>query len=121
MQGTILVIDDDDQVRSMLKTLLEKEGYTVQGACDGKEGLKIYQEHEFDLVITDIIMPEKEGIETIRELRQYNPDVNIIAVSGGGAIEADKYLLLAKGLGVRYTFEKPFRRNDLLAAVRELL
>ena len=87
----ILIIDDDDQIRRVLRKTLERDGYDVADAPNGKEGIRLYRENPADLVITDIIMPEKEGIETIRELRRDFPEVKIIAISGGGRIGPDSY------------------------------
>jgi YesN/AraC family two-component response regulator len=116
----ILIIDDDPQILDILGQTLKREGHEVVKAPDGKEGLNLYRENPTDLVITDIIMPETEGIETIMELRRDFPDVKIIAISGGGHIQAEEYLYLAKSLGVQRTFAKPIERDDLLKAVSEL-
>ena len=121
MSKTILVIDDDDQVRTLLVKMLEFEGYAVLEAPDGKVGYKLYLENNPDLVITDLIMPEREGIETIRELRKDNPEIKIIAISGGGSVEPEQYLSMAKRLGVKRTFSKPFKREEILGAVKELI
>ena len=117
----ILVIDDDTQIRSMLRRVLEREGYVVEEACDGLEGLRIYRENPADLVITDIIMPNKEGIELIKDLLHEFPDIKIIATSGGGNMPPQLYLGLAEGLGVDQVFAKPFDIKELLAAVKALL
>jgi CheY-like chemotaxis protein len=116
----ILIIDDDSQILDMLRQTLERDGHEVVDASDGKEGLILYRKNPTDLIITDLIMPEKEGIETIMELRQDFPDVKIIAISGGGRLEPGQYLSMAKSFGVQYTFAKPVEREDLLEAVREL-
>ncbi len=122
MPKTILVIDDEDQVRNMLKKLLETAGYAVLDAANGKIGLELYRNHDsIDLVITDIIMPEKEGIETIRELKTDYPDVKIMAMSGGCTIGSDEYLFLAKKIGVSKTLAKPFRMQEMLDSVKELI
>ena len=117
----ILVIDDDDQVRQMLKQMLEREGYEVIDAADGKEGIRLYRNEPTDLIITDIIMPEKEGLETIRELKQDFPDIKIIAISGGGRLDPGNYLEIARKWGVGRTFAKPFDRTELLEAIQQLL
>jgi len=117
----ILIIDDDPQILNMLGQTLEREGHKVVDAPNGKEGLKLYRENPTDLVITDLIMPEKDGIETIMELRRDFPDVKIIAISGGGHIDAELYLSMARRLGVQRTFAKPIERAELLKSVRELL
>ena len=116
----ILIIDDDDQLRGMLREMLEHAGYEVTDASNGKEGIRLYRENPADLVITDLIMPEKEGIETIMDLRQEFPEVKIIAMSGGGRVEPDSYLHMARGLGALCTLTKPLDRNALLRTVREL-
>ena len=117
----ILIIDDDVQILDMLRQTLELKGYEVVDATNGKEGIRLYRENPADLIITDIIMPDKEGIETIIELKRDFPDVKIIAISGGGRIGPEGYLSMAKKLGARYTFSKPVKREELLAAVRELI
>lgn len=118
----ILVIDDDIQVRQLLKQILEQAGYEVAEAPDGKVGIRLYRDKPADLIITDIIMPEKEGVETIIELRRDFPDVKIIAISGGSrGIDAQNCLSYVKQLGVMRTFAKPVDRGELLVAVEELL
>ena len=117
----ILIIDDDDQIRRMLRKTLERDGYDVADAPNGKEGIRICRENPAALVITDLIMPEKDGIETIIELRKGFPEVKIIAMSGGGNIAAEDYLMMAKGLGAMRIFSKPIELEELLKAVRELL
>lgn len=118
----ILIIDDDDQVRKMLRLTLNAAGFDVIEAQDGTVALKLfYQNPLVDLVITDLIMPEKEGIETIMEIRRNFPKVPIIAISGGGRIDPSDYLSLAKKLGAQITLEKPFSRQDIIDAVNELI
>ena len=118
---SILVIDDEESIRLLLRTLLELEGYLVLEASDGIKGQQIYRNSPTDLVITDLIMPGKEGIETIRDLRREFPDIKIIAVSGGGRIGPESYLKMAKGLGALRTLRKPFDRESLLDAVEEVI
>jgi len=117
----ILVIDDDVLVLDMLYESLTREGYDVLRASNGEEGLRLYRKEPVDLIITDLFMPEKEGIETIIELRQDFPDVKIIAISGGGRIGTKDYLQMAKIFGVRRTFAKPVAREQLLDAIRVLI
>jgi len=117
----ILIIDDDNQLRGMLRQTLELAGYDVLDAPNGKEGIKLYRQDPADLVITDLIMPEKEGIETIMDLKRDFSDVKIIAISGGGRIDAEEYLHMAEKLGAQRTLTKPFELKELLEAVRELL
>lgn len=117
----ILVIDDDPHVRDILRRMLERQGYEVLAAANGREGIRLFRNQVPDLVVTDILMPEKEGLETIRELRQESPDVKIIVVSGGGDLgEPSSILYMARQFGARYSFQKPIPRDKFLAAVREL-
>ena len=117
----ILLADDDHQVRSMLKLTLERAGHEVVEAEDGNQAVRLYESNSIDLVVTDIVMPEKEGIETIMELRNMDPQVKIIAISGGGRINPDDYLNWARRFGVRHTFTKPVNREQLLEAISDLL
>jgi DNA-binding response OmpR family regulator len=118
---SILVIDDDENIRMLLRAILEREGYQVLEAPDGNKGVQEFKKHPTDLVITDLIMPGKEGIETIRDLRREFPNVKIIAVSGGGRIGPDSYLKMAKGIGALRTLSKPFDRLGLLHVVKEVM
>lgn len=113
----ILVIDDEDQVRTMVRHTLEKMGHTVCEAANGNDGLHMFECARFDLVVTDIIMPEMEGIETIMEIRRRNPEARIIAMSGGGRARNLEFLPLAKKLGADQALRKPFRRAELLEVV----
>jgi len=117
----ILIIDDESQIRLMLRKLLESKGYTVSEASNGAEGIKQYHEHPVDLILTDLIMPEKEGLETIMHLKKENPNIKIIAMSGGGKMTPGEYLPLAEKFGAIQTFEKPIRREELLNAIENLL
>ena len=117
----ILLVDDDAQVRKMLRITMERAGYEVVEAEDGSEAVRVYDPATIDLVITDIVMPEKEGIETIMELKTINPAVRIIAISGGGRINPEDYLKWAQRFGVANTFTKPVDRGELLASVNGLL
>jgi CheY-like chemotaxis protein len=117
----ILIIDDDDQFRTMLRQLIERNRHEVKEASGGKEGIKLYREDPTDLIITDLIMPGKDGIETIQELKKEFPDVKIIAVSGGGRLGPQDYLHLAKMLGAQRTLTKPINLPELLKTIEELL
>ena len=117
----ILIIDDEEQIREMLGQMLTREGYEVVAADNGKEGMKVCREQEVDLIITDIIMPEKDGIEMILELRHDFPHLKVIAISGGGRLGPDGYLEMAQKLGAHRTFFKPFNRKEILDAVQDLL
>jgi DNA-binding NtrC family response regulator len=114
----ILVVDDEAQIRTMLTQMLELEGYTVHTAENGEDGLTLVGRHAFDLVITDMIMPVKDGLKFIMELVRDYPDLKILAISGGGAIKAERYLTMAGYLGDIATLEKPFKREALLDLVR---
>ena len=113
----ILIIDDEHDIWVALRVTLEKAGHKVLEASNGQEGVKLYVQNPTDLVITDILMPEKDGVEILLELRADYPDVKIIAMSGGG----HDFLPMAKEFGALRTLRKPFRRADLLQAVKEVL
>jgi CheY-like chemotaxis protein len=117
----ILLIDDDDQLRTLLRLMLTHFGHTVTEARNGVEGLKHFALDGTDLVITDLVMPEMEGIETILELRRREPQVKIIAMSGGGRNRGADYLRPAKAMGAAKTLTKPFSNETLIAAVNEVL
>lgn len=119
--ANILVIDDDPMARDFIAEALSQKGHHAATASNGREGLDLFGTAPFDLVITDIIMPEVEGIETIMQLKKEKPDVKIIAISGGGKISAYSHLSLAQKFGVKKTLEKPFGKADLFAAVHEVL
>jgi DNA-binding NtrC family response regulator len=116
----ILVIDDDEQVRNYFRVLLEENGYQVDTAMNGIAGIKRVKESEFDAVILDLIMPEKEGIETLMELRREYPDITVITVSGGGKMSPDNYLPITKTLGAAYAFQKPVDQKELLSALEHI-
>jgi len=117
----ILVIEDDDRVRQMICNILEREGYLPVQATNGIEGLRALRHiTSFSLVITDILMPEKEGIETIREIRNDFPWIRILAISGGGILIPENYLNLAKSMGADAILCKPFGKKELLHAVESL-
>jgi len=117
----ILIIEDDRTIREVLRQILEHAGYEVMEASDGKEGISLYRERQADLIITDIIMPKKEGLETIVDLKADFPEVKIIAISGGGRLGPETYLELAGGFGANRLLNKPFGHEELLEAVQDLL
>ena len=119
--NSILIIDDEAPIRSMLRLILEREGYQIIEAPDGIEGIRHYREHPTDLIITDLIMPNKDGIGMIIELKKEFPEINIIAMSGGGLNKPDGYLKGAKQLGAKHTLSKPIDREELLRAVKDTL
>lgn len=115
--SSILIIDDDDNLRAALHRTLHKEGYTVFEASEGRRGLKTLAQSPTDLILLDMFMPDKDGLETIGELRRTHPNVRIIAMSGGGFKGTVDVLHVAKMLGARRTLAKPFSREQLLEAV----
>ena len=117
----ILLIEDDPDLRKMLCKLLERENYDVVAASNGIEALVKVQSLKPDLVITDIIMPEQDGIGTINELKKKYKDVKIIAISGGGKMLSEDYLQIAEMLGAKHSFAKPFDNSELLAKISELI
>ncbi len=118
---SILVVDDDPGIRLILRRYLEREGYSVEEAREGVEALALAEASLYDLVITDLIMPGKEGLETIKELLALHPALKIIAVSGGGVLGSNSCLNLARRFGAARTFSKPFDVDELLEAVNELI
>ncbi|MGA2692059.1 MAG: response regulator [Opitutaceae bacterium] len=116
----ILLVDDDDLFRRMLALILTKLGYEVREACNGKEAIKLFDDSAPDVVLTDLIMPEKEGLETIAEIRQSHPHVKIIAMSGGGRVSAVDHLRVAKAMGADQILAKPFS-NEAVAAALEMV
>lgn len=118
---TILIIDDEATIVAMLKKLFERAEFSVLTANDGEKGIELTIQNEIDLVITDIVMPEKEGISVILELKQIRPNCKIIAMSGGGFIDPHDYLESAQEMGAHAVFRKPFETRELLEKVRELL
>jgi len=120
--ANILVIDDEAPMRRFVALALEKQGHAVAEAADGAEALKIMAERPVDLVITDLLMPETDGIETIMELRRLYPATKIIAISGGGEYQSGTgFLRAAESLGADRTLTKPFQFQQLLPAVQALL
>jgi CheY-like chemotaxis protein len=113
----ILVVDDEDRLRRALRTVLERAGYEVREARSGQDAVRLWREEESDLVITDIHMPDKDGIETILELRALSPNLPIIAVSGSGQRKCRDLLRDAKLLGTVQTLDKPFGLNEVLDCV----
>ena len=119
--SAILVIDDQKGLRDILRKVLAEAGHDVAEAEDGVAALALFRAGAFDLVITDIIMPEKEGIEIITTMRQERPSLRILAMSGGGRAHVMDFLAIAKKAGADAILEKPFRKAELLDRVAELL
>ena len=118
----ILIIEDERQVREVLKQILERAGFEVDIANNGVDGTQHFRDNPADLVITDILMPEKNGLETIEELTKQNPKLPIIAISGGGPGERAQFALdVAELCGASRVLAKPFSRKEILAVVQDLL
>lgn len=117
----ILVIDDEELARYTMREILQSVGHEVTEASNGNEGIKLQNEQLFDLVITDIIMPEKEGVETIIELRQAYPTLKIIGVSGGGRARNLQFLKISQQFGADKVLKKPFTYDQLLESVNACL
>ncbi|MBW2108509.1 MAG: response regulator [Deltaproteobacteria bacterium] len=118
--GKVLIIDDDVQILRALRALLEREGYEVLVTIDGTTGSRLCKEEAVDVVITDILMPEKDGLELIIELRRDCPGVKIVAMSGGGGgLGQEDLLYMARGLGASDVLCKPFSVAEVLRAVRK--
>jgi CheY-like chemotaxis protein len=118
---SILIIDDEAQIRSMIRLVLEREGYIVTEAPDGAEGIRQFRQKPADLIITDLIMPNKDGIGMMIELKKEFPDAKIIAMSGGGLNRPEGYLRGAQKLGAVHTLAKPINRQELLRVVKDTL
>ncbi len=118
----ILVIDDNDDVRALVVEALESAGYEVTIAKNGAEGIDMQRKSPAALVITDILMPEKEGLETIRDLKQEFPSLRVIAMSGVGRwIRSTSHLYTAKQIGADAVLQKPFGSSVLLSVVQDVL
>lgn len=114
----VLVIDDDDMTRMACKKILAKEGYDVIEASNGADGLALYKQHKPEIVVTDILMPEVEGLETIHGILEQGEEVRIIAMSGGGSTQNMTYLKLAQHVGASCVLQKPLKPATLLEAVK---
>jgi CheY-like chemotaxis protein len=121
VMSSILVVDDDTQVLDVMSEMLHLEGHKVSVAENGRQAVDQIREANFDLVITDLIMPEKEGLETIADIRKGRTDLPIIAISGGGRVGPMDYLETARFIGADATLAKPFGRQELISTVSDLL
>ena len=128
MTGNVLVVDDDCLVRATLKLFLEKDGWTVTDARNGKQALAFVMSRAFDLIVTDLMMPEMEGIETIREIRRAGIETPILVISGGptatkssGRTLVHDFLRMSRDLGASETLRKPFTSREFLDKIHGLL
>jgi DNA-binding NtrC family response regulator len=117
----ILVIDDEPTALDLLRRILEMNGYEVTVAKNGQEGVELFEQHPCDLVITDMVMPIKDGLQTILDLRMEAPELPVIAISGGGTISKERYLAVAGYLDRVITIAKPFAIEQIVEAVEKLL
>jgi DNA-binding response OmpR family regulator len=118
----ILVVDDNADLRDLLFVILTTEGYSVSLAANGREALDLIKDETFDLLITDLVMPEKDGLSTIIHLRRRNSAIKIIAISGGDrSFDGSAYLKIAKNIGADRVMIKPFDNIGILKAVKEVL
>lgn len=117
----VLVIDDDKFVRISIRTVLQAAGYDVDVANNAFEGMALQKEKNFDAAIVDLIMPKKDGLETIQELKENEPGLPIIAISGGGTIVRKNFVSAASLFGASATLEKPFEGDELLLTLASIL
>lgn len=118
---SVLVIDDDQLYRDLARMMLEQLGWTVETAWNGQVGWQMAQLHDYDLVLCDIVMPYQDGFETIRKLHNFQPDLPVIAMSGGGLLQSRVYIEMASMLGASATLSKPFSHEDLRDVIAALL
>lgn len=114
----ILVVDDEEELRELIRHVLERAGHPVSCARNGVEASRLLAIQPFTVVVTDMLMPDQDGLELITELKSKYPTVKIVAMSGGGQIGSDQYLSMAKGFGADVLLRKPFTHQTLLAAVK---
>ncbi len=117
----ILIVEDDKELREMLKISLLRNNYSVLEAENGKDAIVHFKPLLTDLVVTDLIMPDEDGLKVVIKLKELKPSIKIIAISGGGKVGPGSYLNLAKALGADAIYSKPFSINDLVVKIEELL
>jgi DNA-binding response OmpR family regulator len=117
----VLIVEDDKELREMLKMMLLRKNFTVLEAENGKAAITHFKPLLTDIVVTDLIMPEEDGLKVVIKLRELKPSLKIIAISGGGKVGPGSYLNLAKALGADAIYSKPFSLNDLVAKIEQLL
>jgi DNA-binding NtrC family response regulator len=119
--ASILVVDDEEDVRDVLQGILESADYRVTTAADGNEASKLLAAEKFSIVLTDLLMPDRDGIEVVGELRKKYPSTPVIVMSGGGRMRHVEYLKMAKTFGAHAVLEKPFKSEQLLTTIATLL
>jgi CheY-like chemotaxis protein len=117
----ILIVEDDDELREMLGVAFSKRKFTILEAANGKDAILHFKPAVTDLVVTDLIMPEEDGLKVIMKLRELKPSIKVIAISGGGKVGPGSYLNLAKLLGADAVYSKPFSLNVLIRKIEDLL
>jgi DNA-binding NtrC family response regulator len=118
----VLIVDDEEMIRNLLTKMLSREGISTTCAENGNKAIELLEENGFDLIISDLIMPEKEGLEVIMYLKKHNISTPLIVMSGGAKLGTeDFYLTMAKRNGAKYTFQKPFDNESFLSAVKDCL
>jgi DNA-binding response OmpR family regulator len=117
----VLIVEDDADMREMLRDALEKRKFTVITAANGREAIARFRPSVIDLVVTDLLMPEEDGLMVIMKIKELKPSVKMIAISGGGKAGPGSYLLMASTLGADHVFSKPFLPSELVQKVREIL
>src|SRR5688572_8539872 len=118
---SILVVDDEPELRDLIGRVLVDAGHRVTCAENGEQASRLISGERFDVVLTDVIMPEKDGMQVITELRRKHPEVRIVAMSGGGHVSREQYLKIAKGLGAHALLQKPFSNDELMQVVESVL
>ena len=121
MTMSLLLVDDDDDFRNIFRLQLELAGFNVREAANGNEALNSLKQLPADLVVTDIVMPEMEGLELVRRIRSTYPETLVVAISGGGRADAKNYLQLAQNLGVNAVLAKPFSNSLLLSTLQGVM
>ena len=117
----ILIVEDDDAIRRSLEIVLAKSGFIAVEAANGREALAAYQPGQIDAVVLDLIMPDVEGLETLRALRRISPDVRVLAISGGGRMASPDYLDMALQFGAQEALAKPFTSETFIGALNRVL
>ena len=119
--ATILVVEDNDLVRSSLRALLSRAGYDIHEASDGEESIDLFRRNQYELIVTDILLPKMSGIEVVEEMRRLSIDIPIVAMSGGGSLDRELLLREAAKVGANAVFGKPIENREFVGQINELL